>query len=166
MKKLTSENIKLIVTDFDGVLTDNRVIVDENGKEAVVCNRSDGLAFDVLKKVELEIMILSTEKNSVVEKRANKLGVAAIGGSSNKLSSIEDICFKKGISMNEILYIGNDLNDYDCISNCGFTACPNDSHKKIKEIADYVLITNGGDGVIREIVEDILRLDTYNLLYG
>jgi YrbI family 3-deoxy-D-manno-octulosonate 8-phosphate phosphatase len=163
---LTLEDIDLFIFDFDGVLTDNLVYVDQNGLESVRCSRADGLAFDVLRKLKKSVYILSTEKNTVVSSRAEKLGVPVIQGVSSKEETLKGLVSRQGYQLENILYVGNDLNDFQVMSICGFTACPADSHEKIKQISTIVLQTNGGFGVVRELIEGILNLDFIKILYG
>lgn len=158
-------NIDVFVFDFDGVLTNNMVYLDQNGKESVSCSRGDGLAFDALRKLKKTAYILSTEKNTVVSARAKKLQISALQGAENKVSGIQEIIKKENCKLENILYVGNDLNDYRVMSICGFTACPADSHEKIKQISDITLKTNGGCGIVRELLEDVLGLDFIEILY-
>lgn len=165
MNNLFLEDIDLFVFDFDGVLTDNLVYLDQNGIEAVSCSRADGLAFDVLRKLKKPVYILSTEKNTVVSTRAKKLGVPVLQSIENKEEALRDFVSRQGYQLANILYVGNDLNDYKAMKICGFTACPADSHEKIKQISTIVLTTNGGLGVVRELLEDVLNLDFIEILY-
>jgi 3-deoxy-D-manno-octulosonate 8-phosphate phosphatase (KDO 8-P phosphatase) len=158
-------DIKVFVFDFDGVLTNNMVYLDQNGKESVSCSRGDGLAFDALRKLKKPAYILSTEKNAVVSTRAEKLQIPVLQGTENKVSGIQEIIKKENCKLENILYVGNDLNDYQVMVICGFTACPADSHKKIKQISGIVLKTNGGCGIVRELLEDVLGLDLIEILY-
>jgi 3-deoxy-D-manno-octulosonate 8-phosphate phosphatase (KDO 8-P phosphatase) len=160
------DDIDVFVFDFDGVLTNNLVYLDQNGKESVVCSRGDGLAFDVLKKIKKAVYILSTEENTVVAARARKLDIPVIQGVTNKVSGIQKIVKKENCKLKSVLYIGNDLNDYQVMSVCGFTACPADSHDKIKQISNIVLETSGGYGIVRELLEDVLNLNFIEILYG
>ena len=162
---LLFKDIDAFVFDFDGVLTDNIVFLDQNGVESVACSRADGLAFDVLHKLRKPAYILSTENNPVVTARANKLKVFALQGVSNKVEGINKIAEKEGFSLQNVLYVGNDLNDYQVMQLCGHTACPADSHIAIKGISDIVLKTCGGKGVVRELLEDVLSLDFIEILY-
>lgn len=163
--KISLDNIDVFVFDFDGVLTNNLVQIDENGKESVSCSRGDGLAFNVLKKIKKAAYILSTEENTVVSARAKKLQIPVIQGVKNKVLGIQKIVKKENCKLESILYIGNDLNDYQVMNMCGFTACPADSHDQIKQISDLVLKTRGGFGVARELLEEILNLDFLEILY-
>jgi 3-deoxy-D-manno-octulosonate 8-phosphate phosphatase (KDO 8-P phosphatase) len=160
------DNVDVLVFDFDGVLTNNFVYVDQNGLESVVCSRADGLAFDVLRKLQKPTYILSTEKNQVVTARAKKLKVPVLQGVSNKPVALKELIEKEGFDLQHVLYIGNDLNDYHAIKLCGFSACPADSHPKIKEIVSIVLESRGGEGVVRELLEEVIGLDFIKILYN
>ena len=159
------KNIDVFVFDFDGVLTNNMVHLDENGKEFVSCSRGDGLAFDVLRKLKKPAYILSTEKNTVVSARAKKLRISALQGVENKLIGIQEIIEKESCNIENVFYVGNDLNDFHVMKICGYSACPIDSHIKIKELSNIVLNTRGGEGVVRELLEDVLDLDFIKILY-
>ena len=160
------DDIDALVFDFDGVLTNNFVYLNQEGVESVACSRADGLAFDVLRKLNKPAFILSTEKNSVVAMRANKLKIPAIQGVSDKVEAIKELADKKKYNLKSILYVGNDLNDYLVMQVCGYTACPIDSHPRIKEISKYVLNTKGGNGIVRELLEQVLNLDFIEILYS
>ena len=162
---MTLEDINAFVFDFDGVLTNNLVHLDQNGKESVSCSRADGLAFDVLRKLNKPAFILSTENNPVVTMRAKKLKIPVVQGVDDKVEAIKKLVNKNNYNLKNILYVGNDLNDYLVMQLCGYTICPTDSHPKIKEISDVVLKTNGGNGVVRELLEDVLSLDFIKILY-
>ena len=164
-KKITINDIDAFVFDFDGVLTNNLVHINQDGKEWVTCNRGDGLAFDLLRKLKKPAHILSTEKNHVVTSRANKLKIHAIQGVSNKVDALYELVKKEKYDLKKLFYVGNDLNDYRVMLQCGYTACPSDSHLTIKNIATYPLKTKGGDGVVREILEIILDLNFIQILY-
>lgn len=157
--------IKVFVFDFDGVLTNNLVHLDQDGKEFVSCSRADGLAFDVLNKLKIPSYILSTELNSVVSERAKKLKITAIQGVPNKLRELKDLSKRDNFKIKNVLYVGNDLNDLQVMQICGFTACPSDSHPSIKKISDVVLKTPGGNGVARELLEDKIGLNFVEILY-
>jgi YrbI family 3-deoxy-D-manno-octulosonate 8-phosphate phosphatase len=151
--------------DFDGVLTNNRVILDENGNEWVSCNRSDGLAFDVFRKLGTKVYIFSTEKNLVVRARANKLGVPVLQGIGNKVDALKKLVTDEKLKLSRVLYMGNDLNDLRAMRLCGYSVCPADSHPIVAEEATITLQKNGGDGVVRELIEDVLNEDILQILY-
>lgn len=150
--------------DFDGVLTNNKVIVDENGKESVICSRADGLAFDVLKKFNKIIRVFSTETNSVVINRAKKLGIEATNSIKSKKHTLARLAQEYSWDLSKFVYVGNDLNDYEVMLMCGTTYCPSDAHKDIINISSYVLKSRGGEGVVREIVEEILNIKPLDYL--
>ncbi len=163
MKSLKS--IDAIIFDFDGVLTDNNVYVSEDGKEQVKCSRSDGLAFSELRKLKIKSFIISTEKNKVVYQRGKKLGIPVLYGVEDKVKALESLVTKEGLELDKILFIGNDLNDLKVMQACGYSACPSDSHERIKEISSYTLKKKGGEGIVREVIESILEIDTSSILY-
>jgi 3-deoxy-D-manno-octulosonate 8-phosphate phosphatase (KDO 8-P phosphatase) len=163
--KISLDNIDAFVFDFDGVLTNNLVHLGQDGKEWVSCSRADGLAFDVLRKLEKPSYILSTENNPVVSARAKKLKIQALQGVKNKADTLLTLSESKGYDLSRILYVGNDLNDFHVMKICGYSACPVDSHIKIKELSKIVLNTRGGEGVARELLEEVLNLDFIKILY-
>ena len=159
-------NIDALIFDFDGVLTNNKVYVCEDGLETVECSRADSLAFEVLKKLKKPVIILSTEKNLVVKVRAKKLKTPSIHGVDDKVKALKKLITKHKYNLDKILYVGNDLNDYLAMKLCGYTACPADSHPYIKKISDVCLSKNGGNGVVRELVEEILKINFVKVLYS
>ena len=156
---LSINDIDALIFDFDGVLTDNLVYLDDKGCEIVCCSRSDGLAFDILRKLEKPSYILSTEKNLVVSQRAKKLKIKAIQGVTNKADALIELATKYEYDLKHILFVGNDLNDYEAMKLCGHTVCPSDSHMEIKELSDIVLDSKGGKGVVRELIEKTFKID-------
>jgi 3-deoxy-D-manno-octulosonate 8-phosphate phosphatase (KDO 8-P phosphatase) len=149
--KYKLEKIRLIITDFDGVLTDNRVLMSQDGMEFVYVNRSDGLAVNLLKKNNIEVIILSTETNPVVTKRGEKMGVDVFQGCSDKKHVIGDISRDKCIPFDSMMYIGNDVNDLNAMGCVGIKVAPSDACKEVLEIADIVTKSRGGEGVLREV---------------
>ncbi len=164
-KKTLLSKIKLFVFDFDGVLTNNTVYLDQNGNELVNCSRSDGLAFDLLRKLNKDMYIISTETNPVVNARAKKLKVPVLQGIKNKAELLEGVVQDNNFEFSQVCYIGNDINDYFAMKLCGLKVCPSDSHKRIIEIADVVLSSKGGHGIVRELIEDVFQIDMLEVLY-
>lgn len=152
------KDIALIVFDFDGVLTDNRVLVMDDGREAVFCNRADGLAFDMFRQERLPVIILSTERNPVVAARAKKLQVPCLQAIEDKAAALRDYCDKAAIALDRVAFVGNDLNDVEVMKLVGFPIAVADAHSAAKAVARKVLTTKGGDGVAREIAEGWLGL--------
>jgi len=147
--------IILIVYDFDGVMTNNKVYVDQNGKEMVQVSRADGLGVSEIKKLGIEQIIISTEKNPVVVKRAEKLGIGCMQGIENKKAALIDYCQNNDYDLKYVAYVGNDVNDKDAMEIVGYSFCPIDAHGSIKKISNHILDTKGGNGVIRELLDFI-----------
>tara|TARA_B100000925_G_scaffold280731_1_gene251721 strand:- start:61 stop:525 length:465 start_codon:yes stop_codon:yes gene_type:complete len=139
---------KCIFYDFDGVMTDNKVILSESGEESVIVNRSDGLAISYFKKMNIKQYIISTEENEVVSKRAKKLGIDVHQGINNKLSKIKSLMNENDYENRDVAYVGNDLNDLEVMKFLSNTFCPNDSHKEILQVSSVILDSSGGNGVI------------------
>jgi 3-deoxy-D-manno-octulosonate 8-phosphate phosphatase (KDO 8-P phosphatase) len=150
--KFLDHSINLFLYDFDGVMTNNKVIVGEDGQESVICNRSDGLAISIIKKWGIPQAIISTETNKVVATRSQKLEISFIYGVSNKKETVLAYCRELNTSPQDTLYIGNDLNDLEAMLSVGYPVCPSDAYKEIQEIAKLVLSVGGGNGVIRELL--------------
>jgi 3-deoxy-D-manno-octulosonate 8-phosphate phosphatase (KDO 8-P phosphatase) len=148
-----AEAVKLIVYDFDGVMTDNRVFVDENGCESVAANRSDGLAIGMIRALGIDQCILSTEENPVVSARAAKLKIEATQSVTDKKSALVELAQTKGLALAEVMYMGNDVNDVAAMEQCGLKVAPADAHPVILAIADYVTEAPGGHGAVRELAD-------------
>lgn len=153
----TARGIKALITDFDGVHTDATVYVTEEGHESVRCNRRDGMGIELAKKKGLAVLILSKEKNKVVAMRAKKLGVECIHGCDDKLTILSDWLKSNQFHWDEIAYVGDDINDLDCLQLAGLSICPSDAVPQVKDCSDLQLQTPGGGGCIREIVDYLLR---------
>lgn len=148
-----ARRIRLVVYDFDGVMTDNTVTVDQDGRESVCANRSDGLGVGLIRKLGLEQVILSTETNPVVRARAEKIGIEATHGVRDKASALLELAKKRDISVAEVLFVGNDTNDLDAMALAGFRVAPSDAHPSILAQAHYITKARGGHGVIRELAD-------------
>jgi N-acylneuraminate cytidylyltransferase len=161
VKNNLSSNKKptVIFTDFDGCLTDDRVIVNEHGEEFVSANRKDGLATKRLKDLGIKVVITSTEINIVVLARGNKMGVEVLQGLSDKAQAIEDYLGKNKLTWEESWYIGNDVNDLGAIGKANFSLCPNDAVDVVINSVDYVLKTKGGFGILSEIVTELEKIN-------
>ena len=154
-------DIKLVVYDFDGVMTDNRVIVHEDGMESVIVNRADGLGVNLIKEIGLPQMILSTETNSVVEARARKLDIPVIQGVDDKKTALLNYCKDNNYNPSGILYVGNDVNDEGVMKAVGYSVATADAHHSIKSLAQMVLDTKGGQGVVRELADKLKEYRRY-----
>jgi len=146
---------KILFTDFDGCLTDDRVWLNQDGEEFVAANRKDGLAAKRLKNLGIQVVITSTESNKVVLARGNKMGVEVLQGLANKTESIEQYLRQKNLSWSDVWYIGNDVNDLGAIEKAKLSISPADAVKKVRKTVDIVLKTNGGRGILSEIVTEL-----------
>ena len=153
MAEKNINHIKLLVYDFDGVMTDNKVYLDQHGNEMVQVNRADGLGVAEIRKFGIEQIILSTETNPVVVARAKKLDLFCIQGVNNKAQALVDYCENLQIELSNVAYVGNDINDLEVMKLVGTTFCPVDAHVSIKEISQCILLSKGGEGVSREIFD-------------
>jgi YrbI family 3-deoxy-D-manno-octulosonate 8-phosphate phosphatase len=145
--------IDLVVLDFDGVLTDNRVWVTEDGVEAVACNRSDGMGLAMLCAAGIEVVVLSTEVNPVVAARCRKLGLAYLQGVQDKEASLRTLAAERKVDLTQAIYVGNDLNDLGCMRMVGCSVAVADAHPAVVQAADWVLHKAGGRGAVRELCE-------------
>jgi len=143
--------LDLIVYDFDGVMTDNRALVFEDGREAVFVNRSDGLAVKGMKKAGIAQIILSAEKNPVVTARGNKLGIPVLQGIEDKKPALEKYLRENKVDPSRAAYVGNEINDLGPMSLVAWRICPADAHPEVKSAANVVLRAKGGYGVVREL---------------
>jgi N-acylneuraminate cytidylyltransferase len=143
---------KILFTDFDGCLTDDRVWLNQEGEEFVAANRKDGLAIKRLKNLGIQVVITSTETDKVVLARGNKMGVEVLQGLADKAESIDQYLNQKNLSWNDVWYIGNDVNDLGAIRKAKFSICPSDAVKAVKKEVDLKLKTKGGYGVLSELV--------------
>jgi YrbI family 3-deoxy-D-manno-octulosonate 8-phosphate phosphatase len=143
---------KIIFTDFDGCLTDDRVWLNQDGEEFVAANRKDGMAVNFFKALGIAVVITSTETNKVVTARAQKLGIEALQGLTDKVEAIENYLLKNSLSWEDSWYIGNDINDLGAIKKAKFSICPNDAVKVVRKEVDLKLKTKGGYGVLSELV--------------
>lgn len=157
---------KLLVLDFDGVLTNNKVYVNQNGIETVRCDRGDGLGLELLRKhTDVETLIISKEKNPVVVARANKLKIKCISGKDDKLTTLKKEIKLRKISQEQVCFVGNDLNDIECLKSISLGVAVNDSHPLLASIANYKTTKKGGDGAVREICELLLLSKNNKLNY-
>ena len=152
MKEIIS-NIRLVAFDFDGVFTDNMVYVLQDGTEAVRCFRSDGLGLQKLEQLGIETVIISTEANPVVSARARKLKIRCIQDCPDKRAALEGIAEEFGISLNEVAFVGNDINDLPCLRCVALPIVVHDAHPDVVAHALYQTKRPGGYGAVREICD-------------
>jgi 3-deoxy-D-manno-octulosonate 8-phosphate phosphatase (KDO 8-P phosphatase) len=149
--------VGLVVFDFDGVFTDNRVWVSETGEESVVCWRGDGLGLRRLDEVGVPYLIVSTEPNAVVARRAEKLRARCVHGVHDKLAVVRDEAARVGAALEVVVYVGNDVNDSACLEAVGLPVVPADAWAEIVPLARWVLERLGGHGCVRELCDALWR---------
>lgn len=149
--------IEAIVFDFDGVFTDNRVIVLQDGTEAVVCDRGDGWGIAQLHQRGVPMVVISTETNPVVEARCRKLNLPCLIGIRDKRSALHAWLQQNSVSAENVVYVGNDVNDLECMREVGCAVAPADAHPQVRQVAHIVLDSCGGQGALREVAELIIE---------
>jgi len=149
--------LEAVVFDFDGVFTDNRAIVTQNGSEGVCVSRSDGWGIGILKKLGIPMLVLTAEQNPVVGARCRKLGIPYIQGCRDKLSALKEWATEQGISLSGVVYLGNDVNDAECLQAVGCSVVVADAHPEVLLSAKITLDAHGGHGAIRELADAIKR---------
>jgi YrbI family 3-deoxy-D-manno-octulosonate 8-phosphate phosphatase len=153
---LLPRSIDALVLDFDGVLTDNRVQVDQDGRESVSCNRADGMGLSALRERGLQLLVLSKEKNPVVQARCSKLQIPCRQGIDHKLEALRSYCVEHKLALERTVYVGNDVNDLECLAAVGCGVAVADAHPEAKRQATLVLRERGGFGAVRELCDLIL----------
>jgi YrbI family 3-deoxy-D-manno-octulosonate 8-phosphate phosphatase len=153
------ERVELLVLDFDGVVTDNRVWTDEDGHEMVAALRSDSLMLGRLKEAGVAVVVLSSEVNPVVAARAKKMGAEAIHGVGihDKGRVLRELLETRNLDPSRVVYVGNDLNDLPCFAIAGWAVAVADAYPEVLRAADYVTSRAGGAGAVREVCEVILK---------
>jgi YrbI family 3-deoxy-D-manno-octulosonate 8-phosphate phosphatase len=149
------ERVRLAIFDFDGVFTDNRVYVNERGEEALAFSRSDGLGLRRLDKVGVQSLIVSMEQNPIVGARAEKLRVDCVQGVDDKLAVVREHAAAAGVSLEQAAYVGNDINDADCLRAVGLSVVPADALPEVQPLAQWVLSRAGGAGCVREFCDAV-----------
>ncbi|MFB8776907.1 cytidylyltransferase domain-containing protein [Streptomyces broussonetiae] len=152
----TADDIDAVVLDFDGTQTDDRVLIDSEGREFVSVHRGDGLGIAALRRSGLKMLILSTEQNPVVAARARKLKLPVLHGVDRKDLALKQWCEDQGIAPERVLYVGNDVNDLPCFALVGWPVAVGSAHDIVRGAARAVTTVPGGDGAIREIAGWIL----------
>jgi 3-deoxy-D-manno-octulosonate 8-phosphate phosphatase (KDO 8-P phosphatase) len=148
--------IKLVVFDFDGVFTDNTVYVSETGVESVRCWRGDGLGLARLKQAGVSAAIVSTETNAVVPARARKLALRCVHGCDDKLAAVRALAAEAGITLDEVAFVGNDINDLACLEAVGAPMIVRDAHPDVIRPPFHRTSADGGRGAVREVCDLIV----------
>ena len=153
---LQREIVEMVITDFDGVHTDNTASVNEHGSESVRINRSDGLGVQLLLMSGVKVVILTSEISQVATTRAKKLGVPCIHGGLNKAEQLPFAISQANVDPLKTIYVGNDVNDLTCMGLVGISVAVSDAHPSVLTAADYVTRAAGGRGAVRELSDQIL----------
>lgn len=149
--------VRLLVLDFDGVMTDNRVLVDRDGNEAVWCNRGDGWGIARLKDAGMEIIVLTTEVFPVAAVRCRKLGIECVDACADKLAALQEIAWARELGPEQIAYVGNDVNDLSCLRWVGLPIAVADALPEVLSEARWITGKPGGHGAVREVADYLLR---------
>jgi 3-deoxy-D-manno-octulosonate 8-phosphate phosphatase (KDO 8-P phosphatase) len=156
------KDIKTVILDVDGVLTSGQTLVNEEGEHHRIFNIKDGYAIQHTVKCGIKIVVISGGKSNGILLRMNALGVKDVFlGSSNKKNIYEDYIDKNKLNPEEILYMGDDIPDYEVMSMVGVACCPNDAAQEIKEVSHYISPKNGGEGACRDVLEKLLKMQNF-----
>ncbi|CAG1001468.1 3-deoxy-D-manno-octulosonate 8-phosphate phosphatase (KDO 8-P phosphatase) [Phycisphaerales bacterium] len=147
------KRIALVVFDFDGVMTDNTVLVMQDGTEGVLCNRSDGLGIGLMKDAGFSMLVISKEQNPVVSARCRKLGLECMQGVDDKPAALARVLQDRGLSPAHAAYVGNDVNDVECMRMVGMPVAVADAWPAALKAAKFVTKRPGGHGAVREVCE-------------
>ena len=142
--------VRLVAFDFDGVFTDDRVHVSSENVESVICHRGDGLGLRSLERAGVATLILSTETNAVVALRARKLQVRCISGCHDKKTALEGVAREMGLTLDQVAFVGNDVNDAGCLEAVGLPVAVSNAHPDVHHLAAVTTKTPGGHGAVRE----------------
>jgi 3-deoxy-D-manno-octulosonate 8-phosphate phosphatase (KDO 8-P phosphatase) len=147
--------IRLVVFDFDGVFSDNRVWTNEHGEESVACYRGDALGLRRLDDVGVDYFVITQERNDAVPARARKMRIECISGIEDKLTVLREQAERRGVPLAETAYLGNDVNDADCLAAVGVPVVPSDAWHEVVPLAGLVLTRPGGHGCVREFCDAV-----------
>lgn len=150
--------VRLVAFDFDGVFTDNMVYVDETGRESVRCYRGDGLGLHKLQAAGVKAVIISTETNPVVGARGRKLGVRSLQGVEDKRAALETIAGELHLTLDQVAFVGNDVNDITCLEVVAVPIVVRDAHPDVLAYARFRTKRRGGHGAVREVCDLLVQV--------
>lgn len=151
------KDIRMLVMDVDGTLTDGKIYMSATGELMKAFNIKDGYAIARLRDYGIEPVIITGRSSEIVDQRCKELKITELHqGIDNKSFMLRDICQKHDIDLSQVAYIGDDLNDLPCMKICGFSACPSDAMKPVKDSVNYVCEAKGGEGAVREFIDYLL----------
>ncbi len=152
----------MLVMDVDGTLTDGKIYMSANGEIIKAFNIKDGYALAHIRDYGIEPVIITGRESEILKRRSAELHISELyQGIGNKLFKLKDICAKKGIMLEEVAYIGDDINDLSCIQYCGVSACPSDAVKIVKNAVSLVTEAKGGEGAVREFCDFLLEKSSW-----
>lgn len=155
-RSLFARDVRLLALDFDGTLTDDRVWVNADGVESVAAHRGDGMGISMIKEAGIEVVVISRETNPVVAARCRKLGVVFHQGILGKKSVLDQLVADRGLHYSQVAYMGNDVNDLECLRLVGLSAAPSDAHPEVLQTAHWVSVHRGGHGAVRDLCDHLL----------
>ena len=157
------QGIRLFATDVDGVLTDAGMYYAESGDEWKKFNTRDGMGIKLLQRAGIVTAIVTQERTKLVARRAEKLTIPELHqGVMDKLSCVREMAVRYGLTLSQVAYIGDDINDLETLKAVGFSATPADGMPKVTAVVDYICLKKGGEGAVREIIEMILDAQGLN----
>jgi N-acylneuraminate cytidylyltransferase len=156
LRRRMPERVNLLILDFDGVMTDNRVWTDKDGREMVAASRSDGIGLEALRKAGVDVIVISKEINPVVAARCQKLNLPFVQGIQDKGTALTRLLEERGVDPAQVVYLGNDTNDLPCFDLVGWAVAVADAYPEVARAADFVLTRRGGHGAVRELCDLIL----------
>lgn len=152
------KNIKILVLDVDGTLTDGKLYMDDKDNSLKAFNVRDGFAMVNWLKLGGEIAILTGKKSNIVERRAEELGIKyVIQGSKNKTEDLKNLLENLNLTFENVAYMGDDINDIGVIKKAALSACPRDAVLEVKELCSFISTQDGGNGAVREFLEKIMK---------
>lgn len=151
------KKLKLVAFDFDGVFTDGKVILNQDGIESVTCSRKDSMGIHLLKQAGLKVIVISSEQNPVMAKRCQKMGIKCHQTTAEKLLLLKRVLAGASITFSETAFVGDDVNDLGCLRAVGIAVTVADGHPECKKTADHITTKNGGDHAVREICDLVLK---------
>lgn len=157
--KIKLRDVKLFVFDVDGVISDGVVYLDADGEMMRNCHTRDSLAMKLALQAGLEILVISAGTSNKVKERMHYLGIKHVRmGVYRKFNELEKFCIENEFHMDDVLYMGDDLPDFECLTNVGVATCPHNAVVEIREIADYISHIDGGKGCVRDVIEQTMRV--------
>lgn len=152
------KDIKALILDVDGTLTDGKIYTSANGEFMKAFNIKDGYGLVILPKYGITPVIITGRSSEIVKKRCEELGITEVyQGVHNKSYQLREVCKKLDIALDQCAYIGDDVNDLPAMKLCGVTACPSDAMKQVRDVVDIVMEAKGGEGAVRELCDYLIE---------